>query len=171
MKGDVSHQKFRHTNVIKTCALSQGDVVSVCRQFPHRNHCLRIFLLQGKFFAASLLCNRSLDIRETALGPEHQDVAESLNNLTELLRAQVSLECSLFKLGTHHSGLQVFQRGRGTTAYFNSLFFFAGRVRECRSIVRAVPGHTRKGPRSRTSFCSGVAEQPGGAIETPGESQ
>ncbi len=39
---------------------------------------------QGKYAEAKPLYLRSLAIREKALGPEHPDVAESLNNLAGL---------------------------------------------------------------------------------------
>ncbi|CAN0413880.1 unnamed protein product, partial [Laminaria digitata] len=43
---------------------------------------------QGKYEEAGPLCERSLAIREKALGPDHPDVANSLNTLAELLRKQ-----------------------------------------------------------------------------------
>ncbi|CAB1109604.1 unnamed protein product [Ectocarpus sp. CCAP 1310/34] len=45
---------------------------------------------QGKYDDAEQLYERSLAIREKVLGPEHPDVAQSLNN-RELLRAQISV--------------------------------------------------------------------------------
>lgn len=39
-----------------------------------------------------LLYERSLAIREKPFGPEHPDVAHSLNHLAEFVRAQVRLE-------------------------------------------------------------------------------
>jgi hypothetical protein len=44
---------------------------------------------QGKYAEAKPLFERSLEIRKKALGEDHPDVAASLNNLAELLRAQV----------------------------------------------------------------------------------
>jgi CHAT domain-containing protein len=41
----------------------------------------------GKYAEAIPLAQRTLELREQALGPVHQDVALSLNNLAELLRA------------------------------------------------------------------------------------
>ncbi|MCH6578498.1 MAG: CHAT domain-containing protein, partial [Proteobacteria bacterium] len=43
---------------------------------------------QGKYAEAEPLHKRALAIREKALGPEHPDVATSLNNLAELYKAQ-----------------------------------------------------------------------------------
>ena len=43
---------------------------------------------QGHYAAATGLANEVLAIREKALGPEHPDVAQSLNNLAELYRSQ-----------------------------------------------------------------------------------
>ncbi|CAB1106731.1 unnamed protein product [Ectocarpus sp. CCAP 1310/34] len=44
---------------------------------------------QGKYDEAGKLCERSLAIREKALGPDHPDVAQSLNNWALLLESQV----------------------------------------------------------------------------------
>ena len=44
---------------------------------------------QGKYDEAEALHRRGLDICERALGPDHPDVATSLNNLAELLEKQV----------------------------------------------------------------------------------
>lgn len=46
-------------------------------------------LLQGKFAKAEPLFRRSLAMQEKALGPEHPDVAASLNNCANALRGQV----------------------------------------------------------------------------------
>ncbi len=43
---------------------------------------------QGKYAEAEPLYKRSLAIREKALGPEHPDVGQGLNNLAELYRTQ-----------------------------------------------------------------------------------
>ena len=47
------------------------------------------FALQGKYDEAGQLYDRSLAIREKALGPDHPDVAQSLNNRALLLEDQV----------------------------------------------------------------------------------
>jgi tetratricopeptide (TPR) repeat protein len=43
---------------------------------------------QGRYADAEPLYKRSLAIREKTLGPDHEDVATSLNNLAELYRSQ-----------------------------------------------------------------------------------
>ncbi len=50
---------------------------------------------QGKLEEAGPLFKRSLGIRERVLGPDHPDVATSLNNLAGLLKEQVRamLQC------------------------------------------------------------------------------
>ncbi len=40
-----------------------------------------VYFKQGRYAEAEPLVKRSLAIREKALGPEHPDVAQSLNNL------------------------------------------------------------------------------------------
>lgn len=45
---------------------------------------------QGNYDEAEPLFTRALAIREKALGPEHPDVASSLNNLAVLLNRHVN---------------------------------------------------------------------------------
>ena len=52
------------------------------------NNLAWLYRLQGKYAEAEPLYQRSLAIREKALGPEHPDVAQSLNNLALLYKAQ-----------------------------------------------------------------------------------
>ena len=51
------------------------------------NNLAALYNAQGQYAKAEPLYQRSLAIREKALGPEHPDVANSLNNLAELYRA------------------------------------------------------------------------------------
>ena len=46
-------------------------------------------VFQGKYDEVEPLYERSQAIREKVLGPEHPDVAQSLNNRAALLQAQV----------------------------------------------------------------------------------
>ena len=48
------------------------------------------FTAQGKYEEALPLYKRSRAIREKVLGPDHPDVAQSLNNEAVLLQAMVS---------------------------------------------------------------------------------
>lgn len=48
-----------------------------------------IVTLQGEYDEAGRLFERSLAIREKALGPEHPDVAASFNNRAAVLESQV----------------------------------------------------------------------------------
>ena len=43
---------------------------------------------EGRYADSDPLYKRALAIREKALGPDHPDVAQSLNNLADLYRAQ-----------------------------------------------------------------------------------
>ena len=47
---------------------------------------------QGDYEGAKPLYERSLAIREKVLGPDHPDVASSLNNLAGLLENQVRVD-------------------------------------------------------------------------------
>ena len=55
---------------------------------PSLNNLALLYWNQGNYDAAEPLYLRSLEIRETALGESHPDVAQSLNNLAELYRNQ-----------------------------------------------------------------------------------
>ncbi|CAN0337603.1 unnamed protein product, partial [Ectocarpus sp. 12 AP-2014] len=55
---------------------------------------------QGNHAEAQPLCERSLAIRERMLGPEHPDVAQSLNNRALLLESQ----------GEHNDALPLLER-------------------------------------------------------------
>jgi hypothetical protein len=46
---------------------------------------------QGKYTEAVPIAKEALDIREKSLGPDHPDVATSLNNLGELYRAKAGM--------------------------------------------------------------------------------
>ncbi len=50
------------------------------------NNLAEIYRAQGKYAEAEPLYQRSLAIREKALGPEHPDVATSLENYAAILR-------------------------------------------------------------------------------------
>lgn len=60
---------------------------------------------QAKFSEATELCDRSIAIRQEELGPDHPDVAKSLNALAKVLIDQVNLiprnfiNCSFLPLG------------------------------------------------------------------------
>ena len=57
-------------------------------------------MAQGKYAEAEPLYQRALEIREKALGPEHPDVALSLNNLAMLYMPKGStLRPSPFQAG------------------------------------------------------------------------
>ncbi len=78
-----SHQLFQE--------MSKGSRVSVSISSPSwitpsHEH---IPCTQGKYAEAEPLYERSQAIREKVLGPEHPDVAQSLNNRAGLLRSQV----------------------------------------------------------------------------------
>jgi CHAT domain-containing protein len=100
----------------------------------------------GRYAQAVPLMQRSLAIREKALGPEHPDVATSLNNLAELYRAQGqyaqaeplyrrSLAIREKALGPEHpdvatslNNLAYFLAGRGQTANARPLYEKARRI-------------------------------------------
>jgi tetratricopeptide (TPR) repeat protein len=47
-----------------------------------------LYKIQGQYAKAEILLQRSFSIREKALGPEHSDLAESLNNLATIYKDQ-----------------------------------------------------------------------------------
>ena len=56
------------------------------RQSLSLNNLAVLYKAQGRYTEAEALYHRSLAIREKALGPEHPDVAQSLENYADLLR-------------------------------------------------------------------------------------
>ncbi len=56
--------------------------------WPRASTTWRRFTAQGKYAEAEPLYQRALAIREKALGPEHPNVATSLNNLAVLYHTQ-----------------------------------------------------------------------------------
>ncbi len=52
------------------------------------NNLAGLYRDQDRYAEAEPLYQRSMAIREKALGPEHPDVAQSLNNLAGLYEAQ-----------------------------------------------------------------------------------
>ncbi len=52
------------------------------------NNLADLYQKQGRYADAEPLYKRALAIREKALGPNHPDVASSLNNLAELYRTR-----------------------------------------------------------------------------------
>lgn len=111
---------------------------------------------------------RSLAIREKAMGPKHPDVAQSLNNLAELSRAQVMIECFKWAFAGH-SRAELFLRI--PLPVRNPDAIFAGQLRKGRSVVRAIPGHERKGLGSRASRGGPISHQSGGTVEGSGASR
>ena len=71
---------------MEKAGVSKGDVVAVL--LPNCIELVELYLAQGKHMDAEPICQRSLAIREKALGPEHPDVAVSLSNLADLYRDQ-----------------------------------------------------------------------------------
>ena len=64
----------------------------VCRDYFRRSDCevtTTVRPSQGNLNAAKSLYERSLSIEVRSLGPNHQDVALSLNNMALLLEEQV----------------------------------------------------------------------------------
>ena len=67
-----------------------GLLMYSCPRASHRfGLSVGIVAPQGKFGEAGPLYKRSLDIYEKTYGPDHPDVASSLNNLASLLQDQV----------------------------------------------------------------------------------
>ncbi|CAN0533713.1 unnamed protein product, partial [Laminaria digitata] len=81
-----------HPNVATILNINNPGLLSICSS---AFLALTTFLLQlyatfqGKYEEAGPLCERSLAICEKALGPDHPDVAQSLNTRAQLLREQV----------------------------------------------------------------------------------
>ena len=80
--------------IVKTTCSPSEELCPVARQrpsapplgFPSFNNLASFYYAQGKYAEAEPLYRRALAIFEKALGPEHLDVARSLENYAKLLR-------------------------------------------------------------------------------------
>ena len=115
------------------------------------------------------LYKRALAIREKALGPDHPDVAKSLNNLAGLYREQGRYADAepLFK-----RSLAIYEKALGpdhpdvATSLNNlaGLYEIPRSLRRRRAALQAIAGDLRESARSRSSRCRYGAEQSGGAL-------
>ena len=62
------------------------------------------FDFQGKYDDAESLHKQALTVRRKVFGEEHPDVAQSLNNLAEVYRAQVRFSVHFFSITTPRYG-------------------------------------------------------------------
>jgi tetratricopeptide (TPR) repeat protein len=94
---------------------------------------------QGRYSEAIPLAQRALAIQEKALGPDHPDVALSLNNLAELYRAQNADAEPLYKrslaidetaLGPNHASVT------GTLNNLGALYQAQGRYAEAEPLLK-----------------------------------
>ena len=128
----------------------------------------------GDYAKAEPLYRRALAIREKALGPEHPDTADSLNNLAGFTRTmgdyakaeplyQRALAISEKALGPEHPD---------TATSLNNLARALqgdGRLRQGRTALQARLGDQRKGARTRASRHRQQPQQPGGALQAMGD--
>ena len=121
---------------------------------------------QGRYSEAIPLAQRTLTIREKALGPDHPDVAVALNNLAELYRVQGRYADAepLYKralairekaLGPDHP--DVAQSLNNLAVLYDK----PGSLCRCGTVVQASVGDNGESARSRSSRCCDIAEQSG----------
>lgn len=98
---------------LKSQVRVEGDVQVISQGLNASAFCICYFaaplaytsplrVVQGKYAEAAPHFERSLAIREKALGPEHPDVAQSLNDRAGLLLTQVRTEPSFREISTVH---------------------------------------------------------------------
>ena len=115
---------------------------------------------------------QALALREQALGPEHPDLAQSLNNLAGLYRAQ----------GQYAEAEPLYQRSLAilervlrpehpdVAASLNNLALLyddQGRYAKARAALSALTRHPGESPRPRASRRGPKPQQPGGALSHP----
>ena len=123
---------------------------------------------------AEPLLKRALDIREKALGKDHPDTANSLNNLAELYNKQGkyveaeplykrALDIREKELGKDHpsTGHQPQQPGGALSG--------AGEVRGGRTALQARSRHPREGAGQKSSGHRHQPQQPGGTLRFQGK--
>ncbi len=92
-------------------------------RYRHPNNLAGLYHYQGRYPEAELLYRRALAIWEKTLGPEHPDVATSLENYAALLRKTgrdaeaARMETRAKKMRTKHPEWTAQQRG-----FFDRLF-------------------------------------------------
>lgn len=74
------------------------------------NQLAELLKSQGDYATARLFCERALTIREQVLGPDHIDIANSLNNLAGLLQTQGDLAAAR---SLHERALAICEKIRG----------------------------------------------------------
>ncbi len=128
-------------------------------------------MTQGQYAEAEPLYKRSLAIQEKALGPDHPDVATTLNNLAEIYRNQGryaeaeplhkrSLEISEKAFGPDHPDV--------ATSLNNlaELYRNQGQIRGGGAALQALAGDQGEGPRPGSSGCGHEPRKYGGTVSS-----
>jgi len=156
---------FRKMNMARLYRISQDDEISVpgvdynsqsrkavqliAQYWYEKRSSLRREVLgvtQGKYADAEPLYKRSLAIREKALGPEHPDVAASLNNLAELYRAQGKY-AEAEVIGDPRAGARAGASQHGPEPQQpGAALLPSGQIRRCRTVPEAGAGDLGKDP-------------------------
>ncbi len=82
------------------------------------NNLAQLYHAQGKDAEAEPLYQRSLAIREKALGPEHPDVATSLENYAAILRQTARADQTLYTGITNDLDHRINEHENGTGAKY-----------------------------------------------------
>ena len=130
-------------------------------------------MTQGQYAQAEPLYKRSLAIWEKALGPDHPDVATSLNNLAVLYHTQGQYAQAepLYKrsLAIREKALGPDHPDVATSLNNLAVLYRCPRpVRAGRAALQALAGDQGEGPRPGSSRCGHEPEQPRGAVPHPG---
>ena len=124
-----------------------GEPLPYATPLTRKTH---ITAAQGNYEVAKPLYERSLAIRENVLGPDHPDVAASLNNLALLLESQVRVDSSALSnvRRSLRCGVLISELGAPLLSYIRHCLDdddrpcgYTGPLRRRQATVRALPSY------------------------------
>ena len=140
---------------------------------PSLNNLAVLYKTEGRYAKAEPLYQRALAIREKALGPEHPDVATSLNNLAALYQPRATTPrpsrstSARLRSRRRPSAPSIPTSPRASTTWPCSTIA-QGQLRQGRAALPARARDPGEGPRPRASRRRHEPQQPGRALPRPG---
>ena len=129
---------------------------------------------QGQYEEAVKFAKEALKIAEETFGPDHPDVAYSLNNLGELYRTQGKYAEAE---PLHKRALAIWEEVLGkdhldvATSLNNLALLYntQGKYAEAEPLYQESTGNSRESSWERPPRCGGIPEQSGGTLLFPGQ--
>ena len=117
-----------------------------------------LYRTQGRYADAEPLYKRALAIREKALGPDHPDVATSLNNLASFTAIKAAMptpsrSTSARWRSARKRSVPIIPMSQQSLNNLATLYRASGPLCRGRAALQALAGDPREGARSRSSRC------------------